>query len=234
MLRTRGFLAIAWLGAAPLAAQAAPLHVLFVGNSFTYANDLPARFADLAEAAGLPRPVTGMVAAPDVSLEDQMADGTAARQLAAARWDIVVLQQGPSTLGASGEHLVAWTRQWAPLIRRAGAEPVLYMVWPGTERLAATDSGLAHYRAAAEAVRGRLAPAGLAWREAFLHVPEAGIAAADGFHPSASGSYLAAVVLLAAITGRDPLSLPPVAPGLPGLAPGVVRRLQQVAHDVGP
>ncbi len=234
MIRPRWFLAIAWLGTAPLAAQAAPLHVLFVGNSFTYVNDLPARFAELAEAAGLPRPVTAMVAAPDVSLEDQMSEGTAARRLAAERWDIVVLQQGPSTLTASGAHLVAWTRQWAPLIRRAGAEPVLYMVWPGTDRLAATDSALAHYRAAAEAVQGRLAPAGLAWREAFLHIPEAGVAAADGFHPSPSGSYLAALVLLATITGRDPLTLPAVAPGLPRLAPGVVRRLQQVAHDVGP
>ncbi len=205
--------------------------ILFIGNSFTYANDLPAMVEAVAVQAGRPRPETAMVAFPNAALEDHWQEGTARRRLAESRWDFVVLQQGPSTLPESRAQLVEWTARFAPLIRAAGAEPVLYMVWPGLERLAYTGDGLASYRAAAREVGGRLAPAGEAWRRALAAVPQFTVAAVDGFHPSVAGTYLAAVVILATIGGPDPPLLPDRIPGHPEVPAAAVADLQRVARE---
>lgn len=214
--------------APPAPADDAALRVLFIGNSFTYANDLPAAFEAVALQAGLPRPRTAMVAFPNAALQDHLVEGTALATLARERWDFVVLQQGPSTLPESRANLVEWTRNFAPPIRAAGAEPVLYMVWPGLDRIEFTGEGLRSYREAAEAVNGRLAPAGEAWRLAHGAVPEAPVATTDGFHPTVAGTYLAAVVLVCTIYGVAPDALPDTIPGSP-LSGAPVAALQRTA-----
>lgn len=202
--------------------------VLFIGNSFTSYNNLPAMFTAVAEQAGRQRPMAVAVAIPGISLEDHWAEGTARQRLADGRWDFVVLQQGPSTLPESRANLVEWTRNFAPPIRAAGAEPVLYMVWPGLDRIEFTGEGLRSYREAAEAVNGRLAPAGEAWRLAHGAVPEAPVATTDGFHPTVAGTYLAAVVLVCTIYGVAPDALPDTIPGSP-LSGAPVAALQRTA-----
>jgi len=77
----------------------ASVRVLFIGNSLTYANDLPGLVQALAAgsaAGGSPIDVA-MVASPDVSLDDHLASGEASRAIAGGRWDFVVLQQGPTS-----------------------------------------------------------------------------------------------------------------------------------------
>lgn len=53
-------------------------------------------------------------------------------------------------------------------------------------------------------VGARVAPAGLAWAEALRRKPALDLWAADGQHPGRNGSYLAACLFYAALTGRDP------------------------------
>ena len=74
------------------------VRVLFVGNSLTYFNDLGAMVAAVAHAAGDTAVRTATVAYPDYALEDHIAEGTAVRALRDARWEYVVMQQGPSSL----------------------------------------------------------------------------------------------------------------------------------------
>src|SRR5580765_1072260 len=72
---------------------AAPkLQVLFVGNSLTAANDLPAVVASLSRGAIAYR----TVAPGGVSLEDHWTLTGARDALDGGTWDYVVLQQGPS------------------------------------------------------------------------------------------------------------------------------------------
>lgn len=216
--------------APPAPADDAALRVLFVGNSFTYANDLPAAFEAVALQAGLPRPTTAMVAFPNAALQDHLLEGTALGMLAQGRWDFVVLQQGPSTLPESRDSLVAWTTQFAPSIRAAGAEPVLYMVWPGVDQPGPLAACRASYAAAAGAVTGRLAPAGEAWQLALAERATVSVVAGDGFHPAPAGTYLAAVVLLGTMAGVDPLTLPQSIPGLVNIPELTIRRLQEAAR----
>jgi hypothetical protein len=59
------------------------LNVLFIGNSLTYWNDLPAIIAALADSAKV-KPLSWVqVAFPDFALEDHWAEGSAVRSCAA-------------------------------------------------------------------------------------------------------------------------------------------------------
>ena len=77
--------------AAALAGQPNPVRILFIGNSLTYANDLPAQVCAMAASAGR-RAVCESVANPDFGLEEHWHEGTA-RRVIARGWDVVVLQQ---------------------------------------------------------------------------------------------------------------------------------------------
>jgi len=207
----------------------APVRVLFIGNSMTYMNDLPAMMKAVAKQAGAPVPETEMVAFPDFALEDHWAEGTARRRLEEASWDFVVMQQGPSSLPRNQQSLAGWSERFAPLIRAAGAEPLLYMVWPSRTRAGDFPGVLESYRKAAERVHGLFAPAGEAWRLALAEDSAAPLYAPDGFHPRPAGTYLAAIVILARIRALDPLDLPPAIPGASGLSQDVVRALHRAA-----
>jgi hypothetical protein len=185
--------------------------ILFIGNSLTYFNDMPDIVAAISLGAGDDPPVrVAMVAFPDFSLEDHWNRGDALNAIAQGGWDVVVLQQGPSTLPASRAHLLEWSGRFAERIRAVGARPALLSVWPTDGSAGGFDATLASYTAAAEAVDGLLIPAGEAWRAARARDPALTLTVVDGFHPSLLGSVIAAYSTWTAITGRSPVGLPGV------------------------
>ena len=95
------------------------LRVLFVGNSFTYTNDLPAIVAALAEATGQKQFTYKSIAFPDFSLEDHWQQGEARKAIAEKRWDFVVMQQGPSALPESRTLLLEYARRFDGFARIA-------------------------------------------------------------------------------------------------------------------
>lgn len=192
----------------------ADLTVLYIGNSLTASNDLPGLTRAVAAAAG--RTISHAVrTAPDVSLEDHWNAG-AANLIGSLGADVVVLQQGPSSLPASQQHLRQWAAQLAEPIRAAGGTPALLMVWPDVTRQFAFDDVSASYRGAAEAVDGIFIPAGDAWRAVWRRDPGAALYGSDGFHPSRLGSLVAALTTYAALFDADVRALPhSLAPDVP-------------------
>ena len=192
----------------------ADLRVLFVGNSLTYQNDLPDIVEAIAETAGEgPTVEVRMVAFPNLSLEDHWNRGDALDAIDEGGWDVVVLQQGPSTLPESRAHLVEWSGRFAERIRAVGGRPALYSVWPPRAQPNGFDLVRDSYDEAAEAVDGILMPAGEAWREAWEVDPDLPLYASDDFHPSVLGSVTAAYVIWQRLTGRSPVGLPPLIEG---------------------
>jgi hypothetical protein len=175
--------------------EPAPLRVLFIGNSLTYANDLPAMAEAIAAAEQGPRFECEVVALPNYSLEDHWNQGDAVRAIRRGGWSVVVLQQGPSALNESRALLVQYAKRFAAEIERVGAVPALYMVWPSRARSFDFERVSASYAAAAKAVGGVLLPAGDAWRKAWRLDPELALYGSDDFHPSRLGSILAALVI---------------------------------------
>jgi hypothetical protein len=142
------------------------------------------------------------------SLEDHWNQGTAQRRIAEGGWSIVVLQQGPSSLPESQVALREWTIRFDSVIRASGARTALYMVWPESNRRDAFDAVSRSYTRAAEDVNGMLFPVGEAWRGAWRRDPDVPLYGPDGFHPTPTATYLAALVIYQQISGRSPVGLP--------------------------
>jgi hypothetical protein len=207
--------------------QPAPIRVLFIGNSLTYANDLPAIVSAIGRAEGLSID-TAAVAEPDFSLEDHWQRGQARAAIARGGWTTVILQQGPSALMESRALLVEYTKRFDREIRRVGATTALYMVWPSRQRRGDFVGTSGSYTAAARAVGGQLLPVGEAWREAWRLDSRLALYGPDGFHPSRLGSALAGLVIFEGLTGRQAHIAPPDL----GVPPNEAQILFQAARSV--
>lgn len=181
--------------------------VLFIGNSLTYSNQLPEMVRALALASGEPLRI-GTVAYPDWSLQDHWNGGDARSAVRRGDWEVVVLQQGPSSLPESRTLLIDYARRFAGEIRAIGGKPALYSVWPSVSRFGDFDRASESYRLAADDIGGILLPAGEAWRAAWRENPDLSLYSPDGLHPSVAGTYAAALVIYAKILNRSPLGAP--------------------------
>ena len=214
------------------AALQVPVRILFIGNSLTYVNDVPGIVETFARARGAAA-VCRSVVAGGFSLEDHWNQGGARKALAAEKWDYVVLQQGPSALPESRQILIRDARRFAPLIRKAGAWPALYMVWPSVSRHGDFGGVSDSYRLAARDIDAILLPAGDAWRIVETDAPKLRLYSPDGLHPTPAGSYLAALVIYAGLFGRSPEGLPArvtlAAESTISLEPDQAKALQEAA-----
>ena len=178
--------------------------VLFVGNSLTYVNDLPAMVTAIGAAAG-DTFVTLTLAYPDWGLQDHWEKGSAPQEIASDSWDFVVMQQGPSSLEASRIDLLTWAELFGDLAHRHHACPSFYMVWPAKAYLGSFPAVHAHYKEAADSTHGLFLPAGDAWLRAWAKDSSLALYGYDNFHPSMLGTYLAALTIYAGIAGRTPI-----------------------------
>ncbi len=189
-------------------ARKAGRRVLFIGNSFTYSNDLPSIIEALAAATGQKRFIHEEVVFGGYSLEDHWNDGQGVKAIAKGGWELVVMQHGPSAWDGRPT-MYEYAPKFAKEIRAVGARPAFFMVWPEKARLASDfDRCSETYRTAAEMVDGLLFPGGEAWQEAWKLDPSLPLYSFDGLHPSKTGSYLVALVMYEQIYKKSPIGLP--------------------------
>ena len=225
------------MGEPPPPAQT--LRVLFIGNSYTSSNRLPAVLTAIAESAQSPvRFETQAHTVGGAHWEDHVANPDV-QPLIAEGWDYVVLQdQSAQPWQASTLHAVKpalfQLHEW---IRDSGATTVLFMTWAR----AAFDLNPAFYGEMAVAhyyERARdgvdndiiVVPVGRAWARALERRPELLLHTGDGSHPNALGTYLAACSFYAVLAGTDPIGLSDGGLNLPDAD---VDYLQSVARDTG-
>ncbi|MEK6301466.1 MAG: hypothetical protein AABO41_12150 [Acidobacteriota bacterium] len=184
------------------------LRVLFIGNSLTYSNDLPAIVEAFAKATGQRPLACKTVAFPDFSLEDHWNKRDALKAIMKGHWDYVVLQQGPSASNEGRALLLEYSRRFAQETRKIGGRPALYMVWPSRSRMQDFKGVSESYRQAAEDIDGLVFPVGEAWLCAWKTDSAIALYSGDGLHPSTAGSYLAGLVIYEQLYNRSPLGLP--------------------------
>jgi hypothetical protein len=216
------------------------LRVLFVGNSFTYHNSLPKLVRRLAEADPSGKPIFAVqYAASNWRLERAAEDDGLDRLLLEVDWDILVLQDHSLKLSFSPEYRREETDPHArTIIARAGTRALLFMTWgyrggddgnvPGDTYVAMQQRLAYNYRDLGEELGARVAPVGIAWAMALERRPGIDLWRHDGQHPNERGSYLAACVFYAVLSGRDPTRNSFTA----SLEAGDARFLQHVARDV--
>lgn len=203
--------------------------VLFIGNSYTYYNNLPQMFAGLANSAQPARPLeTAMVALGGATLKRLWDEGRAVAAIKRGGWDYVVLQE-QSTLGlaplVNGLPTIAdpkvfheYARLFDAEIKKAGARTVFYLTWARQHAPETQAQLTAAYQSIASELQATLAPVGLAWQAALKQNPQLALHSADKGHPAPAGTYLAACVFYATLYGQSPEGLASVIAGQP-LAP---------------
>lgn len=207
--------------------------ILFVGNSLTYTNDLPAMVEKVAEAAGDSVRV-GMVAGPNLAVIDHTGAGTdAMTQIHGGHWAFVVLQQGPTPAGICRDTLVIAAMRLALSIREAGGRPALFLPWAHRAFPQSVVFAGQSATAAARAVGGVVIPVGIAWKEALDADPELPLYGSDGYHPAPAGTLLAALTVYDRLFGRDVRIIPVAAlatiTGVP-LAPARIDAMAAAAN----
>ena len=207
--------------ALPLAGET---RILFIGNSLTSANDLPRLVCAIARDSGHEARCES-VTFGNFSLNDHLLEGTAVRRLRDERWDIVVLQQGPSALDSSRAELLQVSRRFADLIRKSGARPALYSVWPWRSRSFDFPNVAETYRLAARTSSGLYFPVTDAWLRVQKADRTIALYGPDDFHPTLGATYLAAMVIHRVIFGELPEHLPP----LDGLTENQVATMRDAA-----
>jgi hypothetical protein len=200
----------------------APLRVLFVGNSYTYVNDLPmtlTRMASRSAARGQgPTIETASVTVGGATLRNHWETGNAARAITdMGPWSAVVLQ------GQSVEPLLNPTEfrtyglRFSRVIHDANARVVYYATWPrrmGDSVYTQPWSGgrpeimamrlVTTYESVAAMNQDEVARVGAVWMNALSAHPTIDLYDPDGSHPSLAGTYLAACVIYRALVGDAP------------------------------
>ena len=202
-----------------------PVRVLFIGNSYTYFNNLPEVFRNLSQAGDQGNVEVRMVAPGGWRLKDHWEKGAGRSALQEDKWDYVVLQD-QSMLGityfvegrprvTSDELFRPYAERWMDEVFRAGAAPILYLTW--ARKLTFEDQPALelclHERG--QAKRAVVAPVGIAWEQVLRRHPGIELFLKDGSHPSPAGTYLAACTFFAAIFNRTPAGLPARVTGRP-------------------
>jgi hypothetical protein len=192
--------------------------VLFIGDSYTYVNDLPTTFADLAWSAGY-RVDAVTLANGGESLAGHVSDPATSSTISSGDWNWVVLQdqsEDPAVASYGASEMDPAVTELAQLVRNTGATPLLFLTWGHESGWPA--AGLDSYPAMQDAVdQGYLAiaselaipiaPVGDAWQALVAHQADAGLWQSDGVHPTIRGTYLAACVFFESIFGKSPVGL---------------------------
>lgn len=178
------------------------MRILMLGNSLTFANEMPSILEDLTGAEVVHHTRGGARLAEQLNPNTKMGAKTLAA-LAEEHWDYVVLQEmsnGPLT---SRNAFLKNVDLLCDRIREEGATPVLYATWAyqkGSSWL--TDLGMTYedmaqgmydaYHEAAEQTGALIADVG----QKFFELSETqNLYAEDGQHPNEAGSKLAAEVI---------------------------------------
>ena len=197
--------------------------ILFLGNSYTYYNNLPTMVQDMATSTGLQLIVDSSTPG-GYTLQQHASNATSLTKIQQGNWDFVVLQeqsQLPSFPISTVNALVfpyATQLNNKILEHNPCAETVFYMTWGrknGDSQNCASNPPVCTYQGMDDLLKARyttmannnqgiLSPVGAVWRHIRTNYPNLELYDSDGSHPSLLGSYAAACTFYTVIFRADP------------------------------
>jgi lysophospholipase L1-like esterase len=175
--------------------------ILFIGNSLTYTNNLPALVAEQAKSKGV-HVTPEVLAFPNYALEDHWNEGTLQKRIASKKYDYVVVQQGPSSQADGRAMLLDYGQRIKRLCDEHNVKLAFFMVWPARANSENFDGVIRNYSDAAQATGSLLCPVGKIWRAHFEATHDYSYYGPDGFHPSTKGSAVAAAVIIESLFAK--------------------------------
>jgi hypothetical protein len=192
------------------------MKILFVGNSYTYFNDMPGKFSELCKSNGIDAEIWsvtkgGYSFAHYLSEENEKGIEFRAR-LSERKYDYIVLQDQSVRPAEHSESFLESARKLCDMVRENGAVPVFYQTWgrrEGSEVL--ENHGWSHadmhallkdsYVRAAKENGAQVVFAGDALRAAYAEGVD--VYHLDGSHPSDAGSAVVAKAFFDALCVRE-------------------------------
>ncbi len=199
------------------------LRVLFLGNSYTAYNNLPALTDSVARSSG-DTLITGRSVQGGYSLKDHCGYDYSLSQIRSGNWDYIVLQEQSQLPSFPIEQVEDECFPYAAILDsifnlynpcgetmfymtwgRKNGDPDNCAVWPPVCTYEGMDS-LINLRTMmmAERQKAVVSPVGAVWHHIRDNYPNLELYAADESHPSIAGTYAAACCFYCALFRRDP------------------------------
>ncbi|MFA6152283.1 MAG: SGNH/GDSL hydrolase family protein [Chitinophagaceae bacterium] len=222
--------------------------VLFLGNSFTYVNDLPAMIAEMAKSTGDSLSYDSNLPGGH-SIGNHSLNAVSIDKIKLGNWDFVVLQGQSYELATETPEVYPfpYARKLDSLINLYNdcTETVFYMTWglkngdpsscptvPFLCTYEKMDSIIhSNYRRMSDSNDAIVSPVGAVWRSIRKTNPLIELYQADESHPSLAGTYAAACCFYASLYRKNP-ALITYNPGLPSADATIIRNVAKlVVYD---
>ncbi|HLW15422.1 MAG TPA: T9SS type A sorting domain-containing protein [Flavobacteriaceae bacterium] len=197
--------------------------VLFLGNSYTAANNLPLMVSDMATSTG-DLLLYSSYTPGGYRFLNHASDPTSLDKINSDNWDYVVLQGQSQETAFSQQQLESEVYPYAVSLstaireNNACSQPLFYMTWgrkEGDEINCQYAPWMCTYEGMDDAIKdtylfmaesndAELAAAGAVWRYIRENHPNIELYSSDGSHPSLAGSYSAATTFYTMIYKKDP------------------------------
>ncbi|HNP98423.1 MAG TPA: PKD domain-containing protein [Bacteroidia bacterium] len=196
-------------------------HVLFLGNSYTYVNNLPQLVANMAANTG-DSVYYDSHTPGGFTLQQHLNDSTSINKIKAGGWDYIVLQEQsqlpsfPDYDGLSAIQLAYLINLYNPCARilfymtwgRKNGDASNCAVYPPVCTYEGMDSLIYRsYMQMTASDYAEVSPVGRVWKYIRQNYPAIELYATDESHPSAAGSYAAACSFYCQLFKKDPVLL---------------------------
>jgi hypothetical protein len=190
--------------------QQKQLKVLFVGNSYTYVNNLPQIVSLISDSTNT-KLITRKSVVGGAKLYEHWNGERGLKTKELIRegdFDIVVLQDYSMSAMEMPDSTHKYVKLFADFIRNSGAKPYLFNTW-AREKVPQYQEIIDEMYARCETENNiERVPVGPAWELALKLRPTIQLFTVDGSHPSQMGTLLAACVFVATITGEISEKIP--------------------------
>lgn len=196
---------------------------LFLGNSYTYYNNLPQLIASLATADNN-QFIFDSNTPGGYTLQGHTSNSTSLSKIQQGNWDYVVLQEQSQIPSFSDNYVENNCFPYAAQLNNTilqfnpCAETVFYMTWGrenGDSENCSTNPAVCTYEGMDNLLRlrytqmatnnqGILSPVGVVWRSLRTNFPNLNLYSSDGSHPSLLGSYAAACTFYTLLFRTNP------------------------------
>lgn len=192
--------------------------VLFIGNSLTYFNNLPAVFAQFIRSGLHKESKIWMISADSRLLMDHWGDRVAQDAIGSATgWNYVILQGQsaesyllPDLFNKAATNLVA-------RIKSKGSRSILFETWAEKNESTIQSKISSAYTSLGKDLGVPVVPVGDAWFFASKKDHTLALYRDDDHHPSEKGTYFSACAFYEYLFGKDPHGLPfTITQGAPG------------------
>ncbi|GGM18834.1 hypothetical protein GCM10009425_32140 [Pseudomonas asuensis] len=204
------------IGAHPAAAAqssdapSCTLRLLFIGNSYTYANSLTTILMGMASRAhdrtsSFCTIEADSIAKPSYTLEQHWNSGAVQSKLKDNKYDYVVLQEHAARPLLQPERFEEYALKFNDLIRAHHAKPILFETWANQSQPDKQPLLYKEYVSLARKMGAQLSPCGESWKSTFTSDSAAKLYIADGRHASFSGGYACAASFYTLLFRQKPL-----------------------------